>query len=83
MNENSAQALASIDTVSIREQIHEHIRRSRGIGRTCDEVEVDLDLRHQTASPRLLDLRKEGHIMRRGKRKTRSGRNADVWVAKV
>lgn len=50
-------------------------------GATCDEVEVALDLRHQTASARVNELAEEGKIADSGaRRKTRSGREAIVWV---
>lgn len=53
--------------------------RERG-GSTCDEVEVALDLRHQTASARINELMEEGRVRDSGqRRKTRSGRQAIVW----
>lgn len=52
-------------------------------GATCDEVEVGLGLRHQTASSRIWDLsRKDFIIDSEVRRKTRSNRNAAVWVVK-
>lgn len=81
MSETSAQALASIDAASIREQVWGHIRKHGLGGRTCDETEVDLGLRHQTASARITELKKEKRVFQRGRRATRSGRQADVWVA--
>lgn len=51
-------------------------------GLTCDEVEAQLDLRHQTASARIHELRKAGYLEEKGiQRSTRSGRNATVWKA--
>jgi DNA adenine methylase len=53
--------------------------RERG-GATCDEVEVALDLRHQTASARIRELTVEDKIRDSGERRlTRSGRKAVVW----
>jgi hypothetical protein len=58
-------------------------------GATCDEIEVHLALSHQTASARIRELYLGGHIdYRRNadgtlvKRKTRSGRNAQVYVVR-
>jgi predicted ArsR family transcriptional regulator len=48
---------------------------------TCDECEEYLGMRHQTASARIVELRAKGLITPTGeKRKTRSGRNAVVYV---
>lgn len=64
----------------IREQICDTISTMDGC--TCDEVELLLDLRHQTASARITELRDEGLIEDSGnRRKTRSGRDAAVWVS--
>jgi len=53
-------------------------------GATCDEVEVALGLRHQTASSLINHLFKNGRIREAfgegATRKTRSGRSAIVWV---
>lgn len=50
---------------------------------TDDEIESELDLRHQTASARRRELVLGGLIFDSGlRRKTRSGRNAIVWVAR-
>ena len=53
-------------------------------GATCDEIEVELNLIHQTASARVNELAKRGMIVDRGyRRPTRSGRRATVWEAKA
>lgn len=52
-------------------------------GRTCDEIEEILFLRHQTVSARIRELKKEGTITGDGQRITRSGRNAIVWRINV
>jgi predicted transcriptional regulator len=50
-------------------------------GMTCDEVELLMDGRHQTISARVNELRDKGWIKDSGrKRKTRSGRQAIVWI---
>jgi len=52
-------------------------------GATCDEVEVALELRHQTASARVRELALGGLIFDTGRRRqTRSGRAARVYCAK-
>lgn len=52
-------------------------------GMTCDEVEVKLRMRHQTASARIRDLFLAGYIRDSGKRRrTRSKRFAIVWIAR-
>jgi Fic family protein len=49
-------------------------------GLTCDEIEQILDMKHQTVSARILELRRKGLIEDSGeRRKTRSGRKAVVW----
>jgi hypothetical protein len=50
-------------------------------GRTDDEIEVLLDMRHQTASARRRELVQQGKVKDSGlTRKTRSGTPATVWV---
>lgn len=59
------------------------IRRSGIIGRTDDEIEYQLGMRHQTASARRNDLVARGMIEDSGRtRRTSSGRKATVWVAR-
>ena len=53
----------------------------RGLGLTCDEIEMYLDRTHQSISARINELRDSGWIIDSGKRrKTRSGRAAIVWT---
>lgn len=67
------------DTNRLRRLIFELIKKYRGL--TCDEVEEKTALRHQTASARITELRDMGFIEDSGKqRKTRSDRNAIVWI---
>ena len=66
---------------SIRSRILAEIKKSGAHGLTCDEVEVLMDLKHQTASARVRELREKGKISTTSKRPTRSGRQAQVWVA--
>ena len=54
---------------------------TRQEGSTCDEVEVVLNLRHQTASCFIRFMTQEGVLKDSGsKRLTRSGRTAIVWI---
>lgn len=49
-------------------------------GWTCDEIEIQTGLSHQTCSPRVHELAKIGAIVDSGeRRKTRTGRRATVW----
>jgi len=48
---------------------------------TCDEVEVEIGGRHQSVSSRIRKGVQDGYLMNSGdKRKTRTGRNAIVWI---
>lgn len=50
-------------------------------GATCDEIEVVLELRHQTASARCTELTLSKHIVDSGRRRlTRSRRRARVYI---
>ena len=66
---------------SLRLQIRLYIEGQEGRGATCDEIEVALGLRHQTASARIRELVQKGNLMDSGKiRVTRARRSAVVWV---
>lgn len=66
----------------MQEQVLSAIR-SDASGRTCDEVEHVLALRHQTVSARIRELACKSKIVDSGRRRvTRSGRAAVVWVSK-
>jgi hypothetical protein len=70
------------DTPRLRELVLSTVRASGEYGRTCDEIETQLGLRHQTISARVTELRNLGWIVDCGRRRlTRSNRNAAVWVA--
>lgn len=80
-SETSTAAAASV--VPNRQKVIERvlcaINASGGL--TCDEVERRFGLRHQTASARVYDLRKRGHIKASEiTRETSSGRGAIVWI---
>lgn len=63
----------------IRERIYSFLQ----LGATCDYVEQELGLRHQTASARIRELFLAGRIESIGTRATRSGRMANVWRQKA
>lgn len=63
-------------------KVFQYIEKQGDAGSTDDQIEVALDLRHQTASARRRDLVLDGAVKdSRERRKTRSGRSAAVWVA--
>ena len=67
---------------SLRLQVLTYIFNQRNA--TCDEVEVALRLRHQTASARIRELVIFGMLVDSGARRpTRSGRQARVYVYKA
>jgi Fic family protein len=58
-----------------------HARRN---GLTCDEIEVALGFRHQTASARIRELVLNGFLVDTGlRRQTRSGRPARIYAEKI
>lgn len=65
---------------AIRSQIYRHIQAHGERGCTCDEIESQLCISHQTASARIRELKVGGLLDQCGKRNTRSGRKADVHV---
>jgi hypothetical protein len=76
----SAAAAKSIDPTSMAAQVLEFIR-GRVDGATDDEVERNLEMRHQTASARRRELVIKGLLVDSGRtRNTSSGRKATVWV---
>ena len=82
MRETSLQALESIKehTPTLLQVIWVEIRDNTA---TCEEIETRLNIKHQTASARINDLIKKGLVHDSSfRRKTKSGRNAIVWVKK-
>jgi hypothetical protein len=68
---------------SIRGRVRVKIVCAGGFGRTCDEIESLMHLRHQTASARIRELVLQGLIEDSGQRRsTRSGRGAIVYVSR-
>lgn len=79
-NPHSTAAAASIDKAAIRKRVLAVIA-SLDFGATSDEVEVITGLSHQTVSARMSELKRDGAVVPAGRRPTRSGRSAAVWVA--
>jgi hypothetical protein len=66
----------------LRLLVYRHIWRNGSYGATCCEVELALEMRHQTASARIRELYLSDDVRDSGRRRrTTSGRNAVVWVA--
>jgi hypothetical protein len=70
-----AQSLPRSGTVAARV-----LESLRGMPQTCDELEANLDLRHQTCSASVNSLMRIGVIKAIAKRPTRSGYPANVWA---
>lgn len=67
---------------SLRAKVLAFIQEREQRGATCDEIQVALDMRPQTASARCWELHKGGIVIKTNlKRKTRTGRNARAYVA--
>lgn len=67
---------------SIRERIYSWIERRGRFGATADEVEAKSGIRNQTITARIRELELSERLTKtEDKRKTRSGRNARVYVA--
>lgn len=67
--------------VTDRRVIFDHIEKAGAVGCTCDAIEGQLSMLHQTVSARLKDLRDSGSIIDSGqRRKTRTGRDARVYI---
>jgi predicted HTH transcriptional regulator len=81
-NEQSTEARHSIDASEIRKRVLDYIKQVGDAGVTCDELEQILELSHQTASARCSELKEQKLVDVRGTRKTRSGRNAGVLIAR-
>jgi hypothetical protein len=90
-SETSREAALAIesDAATLRGIVYRAAIRSMPEGRTCDELEVELGLLHQTCSARCAELKKRGLLTERRidglliKRPTRRGRNAAVLFAEL
>ena len=82
-SETSKDAAKKVDgSASAKREIIFNLILAAVDGMTCDDVEVALDMRHQTASARVRELVLAGRISDTGRtRKTRSGSGARVYEA--
>jgi hypothetical protein len=72
------------DASRLRSIVLRAIRARGPQGATCDEIETELNMRHQTASARIRELVLAGHVVdSQQQRKTRSNRNAVVYLALI
>jgi DNA-binding transcriptional ArsR family regulator len=77
---NRAAASVKGHTARMRAKVLRSLRRRPN---TCDAIERNTGLRHQTASARIYELRAMGLVVDTGERRpTRSGRLAIVWAVK-
>jgi len=86
-----ASQLIPWDAQSLRRRIYSYILEQNYLGATCEQVEMALNLSHQTASARITELRTHrthgGRITylmdgsKKVRRATLSGRSANVYVA--
>ena len=68
-------------TKTMQQRIFDFVAAGKRYGATCDEVELETGMRHQSASARIYELRQAGKLANSGtRRKTRSGRTAIVWT---
>ena len=76
----AAQKTIRPKAAAIRASIRKYLQEDPS---TCDQIEVALGLRHQTASARICELRQTEQIFDTGARRpTRSGALAIVWAVK-
>lgn len=83
-SQTSFRAAVEIQPVAgtMRFAVLEYIRSRGEYGATDDEIEVALEMRHQTASARRRELELKNLVADSGEmRATRSGRKAAIWVA--
>jgi hypothetical protein len=85
VQDTSLEARESLDEDTLsrwQREIYDYIEQANGA--TCWEVEQELELLHQSASPLIRRLRLKGQLVDTGQRRpTGSGRMAIVWgVAK-
>lgn len=83
LHPQSKEAYRSVNPASTETRILRFLRQRGKTGATTDEIESALGMLHQTASPAVIKLRREGRISANGvKRKTRTGRKAEVHVVR-
>lgn len=84
-SDTSMEAAESIQEHATRlaMRVYHSIVLADRIGRTCWEIETATGLSHQTASARVRELALKKYVVDSGiRRKTGTGRNAVVWVAR-
>ena len=64
----------------VRLRILDFVRERGDNGATADEVAAAWDCSHNHVAPRISELQDDGRLVPRHRRKTRSGRNARVYV---
>jgi hypothetical protein len=80
----AAYGAISTDAPNLRSRVYASIKRAGVNGMTAQELERELSLNGSTVRPRIVELRRAGHIRESGEvRQTLSGRHAAVWVAGV
>lgn len=82
-NKNSETANKAISgmKISIANKILNYIRKQGGKGATCEEIEQQLGMSHQTVSARCSELKAKKLVVVTGRRETASGCLADVLGA--
>lgn len=70
----------SPSTGRLRLMVLEFIRKAGQFGASADEASVGLNLMLHTTSARFTELKAAGHIRHVGRRETRSGAKAAVYV---
>lgn len=66
----------------LQAQVLAYLKRRGGLGATDEECQIALGLNPSTQRPRRIELVEAGLIVEADfQRKTRSGRNASVWIA--
>jgi hypothetical protein len=81
--DTSRDAAASIQAVlgPLQQRVLRHVANCGAAGTTCDAAEEALGMKHQTCSARIRELVLKDRILDSGeRRRTRSGRNAIVYV---
>jgi hypothetical protein len=82
-SENAADSLNDQDLSRMRAAVFNFTKKHGYRGSTCDEVEVALLLKHQTASARIRELVLGGYLEDSSRRRpTRSNRPARVYVCR-
>lgn len=82
--ETSVDAAKSIEpnADTLRGMVYADVKRSGKVGLTCYEIVNRRKMLHQTISPRITELSARGWLRDSGKRRrTKTGREAIVWVA--